>query len=253
MQKTFQKLIACLTLTLLMLFAVPSALLIPTAAAAPATAKQALEELTQAAGSCVASSSALETCTSTAPSARQGVQDDIFPKLYQAIWSQGAVITLLDEPLSDKNLITVLKICNYQKDQISGASKLNTCNEYYTEKCPDTSPQNTSSKFQNNLSDEEIKTALYYTCQTKQVILANSGAGLAQQYLKMIYDFGTTLAGIIAVLIIMINGIKIIISGSDDSAVSEAKTQITTSLIALAVLFMSGFILYIINPNFFTA
>ena len=249
MQKTFQKLIACLTLTLLMLFAAPSALLIPTAAAT--TAKQALEDLTKAAGSCVASSSALETCTDTAPTPRS--EDDIFPKLYQAIWSQGAVITLLDEPLSDKNLITVLKICNYQIDQISGASKLNTCNEYYTEKCPSTSPPNTSSTFQNNLTKDQIETALFYTCQTKQVILANSGAGLAQQYLKMIYDFGTTLAGIIAVLIIMINGIKIIISGSDDSAVSEAKTQITTSLIALAVLFMSGFILYIINPNFFTA
>lgn len=252
MQKTFQKLITCLTLTLLMLFAAPSALLTPTAAAAPDSAKEALEALTNAAGSCVASSSALETCTDTAPTARQGVQDDIFPKLYQAIWSQGAVITLLDEPLSDKNLITVLKICNYQKDQISGASKLNTCNEYYTEKCPEAA-SNTSSIFENNLDDAKIKTNLFYTCQTKQVILANSGAGLAQQYLKMIYDFGTTLAGIIAVLIIMINGIKIIISGSDDSAVSEAKTQITTSLIALAVLFMSGFILYIINPNFFTA
>ena len=101
--------------------------------------------------------------------------------------------------------------------------------------------------------DEEIDKFGYYRCQLKQVIIASSGAGLAQKYLKMIYDFGTTLAGIIAVLIIMINGIKIIVSGSDEAAVSDAKKQITTSLVALAVLFMSGFILYIINPNFFTA
>jgi len=93
----------------------------------------------------------------------------------------------------------------------------------------------------------------YFTCSTKQVLIAASGTGLIQKYLKLIYNFGTMAAGIFAILMIMFNGIKISVSGSDEGAVDEAKKQITNSLLALTVLFLSGFILYIINPNFFTS
>ena len=190
------------------------------------------------------------TC-GTAPDG--GAGKEVFTQLYNAIWSQGAVITLLDEPLSSKNIINVLKVCSYRITN-AGKPTFNKCTEYFTEKCPSFAADSNYSNIPlTTITQEETKTKAFYNCQSKQVLIASSGAGLAQKYLKMIYDFGTTLAGIIAVLIIMINGIKIIVSGSDEAAVSDAKKQITTSLIALAVLFMSGFILYIINPNFFTA
>lgn len=198
---------------------------------------------------CVVANASTIGCK-TMPNEPKVLQD-----LYNAIYSQGAVITLLDEPLSNENLITVVKVCGYienpnNKTQIT----LGRCYEYYSKTCPNsTDDKITQTVKTGKKDDEDINDFGYYRCQLKQVIIASSGAGLAQKYLKMIYDFGTTLAGIIAVLIIMINGIKIIVSGSDEAAVSDAKKQITTSLIALAVLFMSGFILYIINPNFFTA
>ena len=196
-------------------------------------------------------SGASGTTCGTAPQGGRG--KEVFTQLYNAIWSQGAVITLLDEPLSSKNIINVLKVCSYRITN-AGKPTFNKCTEYFTEKCPSFAADSNYSNIPlTTITQEETKTKAFYNCQSKQVLIASSGAGLAQKYLKMIYDFGTTLAGIIAVLIIMINGIKIIVSGSDEAAVSDAKKQITTSLIALAVLFMSGFILYIINPNFFTA
>ncbi len=177
--------------------------------------------------------------------------------LYQASVAQGAVVTFLDEPLGSKNIIQVMRICTYKNapgTPTGGANyaiKLNSCTESYVEqgKC-----NKVLNKFQgaDKLKTTGTNNDLYVRCQTKQYIVASSGAGLAQKYLGMIYRFGTGIAGIIAILVIMFNGIKIIVSGSNDSAMSDAKTQITQSLLALAVLFMSGFILYIINPNFFT-
>lgn len=179
-------------------------------------------------------------------------------KLYKAIFSQGAVITLLDEPLTSnpEELITVLRMCSY-KQGTGGAIVINACSEYYVNSCP---PEDKSG---NKFISPELKKTIpngksieqmaYFTCSTKQVLIAASGTGLIQKYLKLIYNFGTMAAGIFAILMIMFNGIKISVSGSDEGAVDEAKKQITNSLLALTVLFLSGFILYIINPNFFTS
>jgi hypothetical protein len=177
--------------------------------------------------------------------------------LYKAIFSQGAVITLLDEPLSDDNIITVLKMCSYKETGTGTEIVINNCSEYYTESCPNEDITGIK-HISNNLvttkpSNKKVKDIAYFTCTTKQVIIAASGTGLIQKYLRMIYNLGTAVAGIFAILIIMFNGIKISVSGSDESAVDEAKKQITNSLLALTVLFLSGFILYIINPNFFTS
>ena len=180
--------------------------------------------------------------------------DETLKKLYNAIYSQGAVITLLDEPLSSEDLITVLKVCGYKKPlDTSNQVVIAGCNDYYVKTCPtSTQDDKISNKIQPTI-DGDVSDYKYFSCQTKQVIIAASGTGLIQKYLKLIYNFITGLAGVIAVVVIMFNGIKITVSGSDESSVEEAKKQITNSLLALSVLFLSGFILYIINPNFFTS
>ena len=72
------------------------------------------------------------TC-GTAPAG--GTGKEVFTQLYNAIWSQGAVITLLDEPLSSENIINVLKVCSYRITN-AGKPTFNKCTEYFTEKCP---------------------------------------------------------------------------------------------------------------------
>jgi len=248
MPKFLKQIVSSLSLGLLSLAIITQT---PIAHADSALAEQMKHKF----GTCVVanasqlSNTEAKTPCGTAPDGGEG--KEVFTQLYNAIWSQGAVITLLDEPLSSKNVINVLKVCSYRITN-AGKPTFNKCTEYFTEKCP--TDLNSELYSQIPITDtDNYQNKAFFNCQSKQVLIASSGAGLAQKYLKMIYDFGTTLAGIIAVLIIMINGIKIIVSGSDEAAVSDAKKQITTSLIALAVLFMSGFILYIINPNFFTA
>lgn len=90
------------------------------------------------------------------------------------------------------------------------------------------------------------------SCSQVQLLFADSGADLLKQYVGLIYRWATGIIGVIAVLVIMINGIMISFAQGDDGKVSEAKGRIIQSLSALAILFLAGIILYSINPNFFT-
>lgn len=85
---------------------------------------------------------------------------------------------------------------------------------------------------------------------TTKVIGANTGLGLIKAYLALIYRFGAVMVGIVAVLMIIIQGLKISVGGAD--AIEDGKKKILASLTGLAILFLAGAILYIINPNFFT-
>ena len=83
-------------------------------------------------------------------------------------------------------------------------------------------------------------------------ISGNSGTDLAMNYVSMIYKFGASILGIIAVLVIVISGVQIITGGVDDGAISAAKNRILQALLSLAMLFSSALILRTINPDFFT-
>lgn len=86
-----------------------------------------------------------------------------------------------------------------------------------------------------------------------QVFLSQSGVDMLYYYIGAIYRWGASVIGVIAVLVIVISGIQISAAGGEQAAVTSAKTRITQSLIGIVVLFMSGIILYSINPTFFTA
>ncbi|OGJ42781.1 hypothetical protein A3B60_02225 [Candidatus Peregrinibacteria bacterium RIFCSPLOWO2_01_FULL_39_12] len=99
-------------------------------------------------------------------------------------------------------------------------------------------------------SIDEFK--ILYTCREIQVILSKGGTSMIYGYIAMIYQWGASIVGIIAVTVIVFSGIQISAAGGDPEAVTSAKKRILQSLAGIAVLFLSGLILYTINPNFFT-
>lgn len=91
-----------------------------------------------------------------------------------------------------------------------------------------------------------------YSCKEVQVILTKGGSSAIYGYINMIYKWGASLVGIIAVTVITVSGIQISASGGDSEAISSAKKRIIQSIVGILVLFLSSLILYTINPTFFT-
>ncbi len=89
------------------------------------------------------------------------------------------------------------------------------------------------------------------TCTPVQLIIGKSGTGLLTQFIGTIYQWGAGIVGIVAVLVMVISGIQISVAGGDSAKVDSAKTRIMESIAGLVILFLSGLILYTINPNFF--
>lgn len=92
-----------------------------------------------------------------------------------------------------------------------------------------------------------------YFCKEVQVILSKGGTSLIYGYIGMLYRWGASMAGVIAVTVIILSGIQISAAGGDPEAVGSAKKRILKSIAGIVVLFLSGLILYTINPNFFVA
>ena len=108
---------------------------------------------------------------------------------------------------------------------------------------------NTESK--QKCKDPDIQGTLYH-CIEYQLILSNSGTIVIYTYINTIYRWAATIVGLISVMVIIFSGIQIATSGGETEVLSNAKSRIIKSLSGLAVLFLSGLILYTINPTFFT-
>ncbi|GEM_PF-2512545 len=91
-----------------------------------------------------------------------------------------------------------------------------------------------------------------YTCSIQERIEGTSGSGLLANYIGAIYKWAAGIVGIVAVLIMVASGIQISAAGGDSAKLDSAKNRILQSIIGLAILFLSGLILYTINPTFFT-
>ncbi|HPO05782.1 MAG TPA: hypothetical protein PLQ36_01595, partial [Candidatus Gracilibacteria bacterium] len=70
-------------------------------------------------------------------------------------------------------------------------------------------------------------------------------------YLGMVFKYAMGAGMLLAVLMIMVSGLKIIMAMDDKNAVADAKKQIQRGIIGLAILILSSVILYTINPLFF--
>lgn len=88
-------------------------------------------------------------------------------------------------------------------------------------------------------------------CQPIQAYLAGSGADLLYTYVGNIYRWAAGLIGIVTVLYMIVGGIEIATAGGDSGKIDSAKERIIQSIAGLVLLFLSGLILYTINPNFF--
>ncbi|MEK7672654.1 MAG: hypothetical protein AAB373_02100 [Patescibacteria group bacterium] len=90
-----------------------------------------------------------------------------------------------------------------------------------------------------------------FSCREVQVILSKGGTAMIYGYIGTIYRFGASMVGIIAVTVIVVSGIQISASGGNQEAIGAGKTRIMKSIFGIIVLFLSGLILYTVNPNFF--
>ncbi|PIQ79245.1 hypothetical protein COV81_02760 [Candidatus Peregrinibacteria bacterium CG11_big_fil_rev_8_21_14_0_20_41_10] len=197
--------------------------------------------------------------------------DTEFAQLQDAILL-GNLVTILEEPISNENVYNRAKICelNFVRDSkgelqpVPGAPnhyaiRPTDCESYIVEKCVPTRSNLSSvtlvrqdnGSYKLNVAGNEtgvLPTVVY--CDKVQAIWADSGVNLLKSYIGFIYRWAAGIVGVIAVLVIMVSGIQISASGGE--AIDEAKGRIVQSIIALAVLFLSGIILYAVNPTFFT-
>jgi len=90
-----------------------------------------------------------------------------------------------------------------------------------------------------------------FSCKEIQVFLSTGGTNLIYGYIQNIYRWGASMVGIVAVLIIILSGIQLSAAGGDPEAVNSAKKRILQSIAGIVILFLSGLILAVVNPNFF--
>lgn len=84
------------------------------------------------------------------------------------------------------------------------------------------------------------------------VVTGKTGLDLLTNYASQVYQWIAGVVGAICILVIVVSGIQISIGGLSQEEVSTAKDRVIRALVGLVVLFLSAFILYTINPLFFT-
>ncbi len=85
-----------------------------------------------------------------------------------------------------------------------------------------------------------------------QIVAGSDGGEILKQYAKQLYRFLASVIGLISVLMLIVGGIQITTAGASQDGVQKGKDRVFAALAGLALLFLSGLILYTINPNFFT-
>ncbi len=169
------------------------------------------------------------------------------------------IYTIIEEPFSMKPFKsedekTGYKICYRHSMTITKweAGKIdNRLPSAYKLAIEECGHENLSSTILNN--DKKEGDEKIYSCTEVGVLYTDSkeGTNLIYLYIGMIYRWSASVVGIIAVLVIMISAIQLSLAGGEPEAVSSAKRRIIQSLAGIAILFLSGLILYTVNPTFF--
>ena len=95
-----------------------------------------------------------------------------------------------------------------------------------------------------------IKVELNEPIGNTGLIESETAMGFIVQYIRVMYNYGAAMVGIICVLVIAVSGMQY---AFNPESAEEAKKRIINSLSGLALLFLSAIFLYFINPNFFKA
>ncbi len=75
--------------------------------------------------------------------------------------------------------------------------------------------------------------------------------GVINDYLRPILSWMVGIAAGLAILMIVIGGLQIIMSGGNDSKIGEGKKRVTEAILGLLLLVFSATILYFLNSYFF--
>ena len=215
------------------------------------------------------------TCEQAITSTNQVTEEQIQAlELLDNIFKNNFVYQLID-PISNEDLVIQQRTCTYEylrnKDgllQVAGTEGNNTTlqerqnSNFYEEKsfiitekqcfityvaqCQPKLILDATIKF-----DEDLPISNY--CKTYQVIYGTSGTDFIKRFVNIIYNLAVGIVGVIAVIVIIVNGIRISTAGDDSGVISDAKERIAQSLFGLAVLFLAWIILRSINPNFFSS
>lgn len=138
---------------------------------------------------------------------------------------------ILEEPISEEGFL-----CFRQCTQVKNT---------------DGGPPSTKCEYLDECTTNPTTGNKIISCQRIQVLESRSGAELIYTYVGTIYKWAAGVIGIVCVLIIVFSGIQIMVAGGNSDAIGESKKHIVQSLSGLAVLLLSGLILYSINPTFF--
>ena len=140
-----------------------------------------------------------------------------------------------------------------EKQEPAPSNNSNASNENETKK-----EKNSVSDIKAKLSepcsqsgDDEYCVNLYEPISGIKSVRGRSGIEFLSIYIWILYKYFASIVGIICVLVIVVSGVQISMSGISPDMVSQAKTRIMEALLSLMLLFLSAAILHTINPNFY--
>jgi len=165
----------------------------------------------------------------------------------------GWIISFIEEPLSLDEDVTSTKL----QTRLCYRNTLRYINSGGVEKSiTELSSKKTGcSTFAEGLANNQSMVDKYkvsYNCRAIMAILGKGGSSYIEGYVGLIYRWAAELVGLIATAVIIISSIQISFSGGEAEEINKAKGRILKSLAGIAVLFLSGLILYTANPTFFT-
>lgn len=165
----------------------------------------------------------------------------------------GYLVTIIYEPLSIEESKTKTKNGDEFEARLCYFNTLSYTLPGKSEKVVSILAKDCSDKIKNGdfEADDYKEYKVTASCKAVQVYLSKGGTTLLLNYISTIYKWAASIVGVIAVTVIIISGIQISLAGGDTQAVENAKARIVKSLSGIVVLFLSGLILYTINPTFF--
>lgn len=165
----------------------------------------------------------------------------------------GYLVTIVEEPLTIEESKTKTKNGDDFESRLCYRNTLSYTIPGKAEKTVSILATDCSEKIKNDeFSDDKYKEyKVTSSCKPVQVYLSKGGTSLILNYISTIYKWAASIVGIVAVTVIIISGIQISLAGGDTQAVENAKARIIKSLSGIVILFLSGLILYTINPTFF--
>lgn len=164
----------------------------------------------------------------------------------------GKIIEIIEEPFGGDTSETQIEDLEIRRcyrhnfQYLNTAKKLKIVPILSKTACGDVSAAQVAND-PNNIKEYGTK----YSCHEVQALISKGGTAIIYGYIGMVYRWGASIVGIIAVLVIVLSGIQIAAAGGESEVIGKAKTRILQSLGGIAVLFLSGLILYTINPTFF--